>query len=268
MNWLLISIGVLFGFCMIYGFVRGILRIGVSLLATIASVILVLILTPYVSSAIAKWSPISDMVDAKCVSVFAGMLPQGALEGIDLTGTSLEEVSSEDLANLDLSKADLTMDDLSKIMSEVSKDAQISAIEKSGFPKFLQNALLANNNSEVYGELGVTTFPKYISSYISKILIHIIAFLVTFLLVTVIVRALIVAVDIISDLPVLGLATRVTGALAGAGMALVVVWVFFIVITAACTTQIGKECFVQINQSAILQLLYEKNYILKFLMSF
>lgn len=267
-NWLLISVGILFLVCMIVGYVRGILRIGVSLLATVASIIVVLVLTPYVSKGIEKWSPINDMVASKCVDVFAGFVPAEALQGIDLTGTALEGMSTEDLANVDLSKADLSMDDLSLIMGEISKDAQINAIENSGFPTFLKNALLENNNPEVYDQLGVTAFPKYIASYISKILIHIIAFLVTFLLVTIIVRALLVAVDIISDLPVLGLLTRVTGAFAGAATALILVWIFFIIITVACTTQVGKECFVQISHSNILQLLYENNLILKFLMSF
>lgn len=268
MNWLLISVGVLFLVCIIVGYVRGILRIGVSLLATIASIVLVLALTPYVSKAIDKWTPIKDIVETKCVNVFAGMIPGESLTGVDLSGTALEGMSAEELAEKDLSKAGLSMDDLSKLMSEIAKDAQISAIENSGFPKFLQNALLSNNNSEVYKELGVTSFPQYIASYISKILIHIVAFLITFLLVTIIVRALLVAVDIISDLPVLGLVTRITGAFAGVGIALIIVWIFFVIITAACTTQIGKECFVQISQSKILQLLYENNYILKFLMSF
>ncbi|MDD3403990.1 MAG: CvpA family protein [Hespellia sp.] len=267
-NWLLISIGILFLVCIIIGYVRGILRIGVSLLATIASIVLVLILTPYVSTAIEKWSPIKDMVETKCVKVFAEMVPVESLQGLDLSGTALEDVDTAELADVNLSKAGLSMADLTKIMGELTKDAQISAIEKAGFPAFLQNALLANNNTEVYKELGVTSFPQYIASYISKILIHIIAFLITFLLVTIIVRALIVAVDIISDLPVLGLITRVTGAVAGAGMALIVVWIFFVIITAAGATQIGKECFAQIGQSAVLQLLYENNYILKFLMSF
>lgn len=268
MNWLLISVGILFLVCIIIGYVRGVLRIGISLLATIGSIVLVLILTPIVGNVIDKYSPVEDMVNSKCVEVFAGMIPVETLTSIDLSETSIADLDDDELANLDVEEAGLTLDDISIILGEIPKDMQINAIEDSSFPTFLKNALLENNNTEVYEELGVTAFPQYIASYISKILINIIAFLVTFLLVTIIVRALIVAVDIISDLPVLGLATRVTGGLVGAGIALVIVWIFFLIITAACTTTFGKDCFVQIGNSAILRLLYENNYILKFLMSF
>ena len=56
----------------------------------------------------------------------------------------------------------------------------------------------------MYDELGVTTFPQYIGAYVARLVINIIAFILTFIVVTVIIRAVVFALDIVSELPVIG----------------------------------------------------------------
>lgn len=268
MNWLTIGIVMCFMISIIIGYQRGILRIGVSLLATIVSIILVIIITPYMSNAIAKWTPIHSMIEKKCVDIFVEDIPVKALEGIDLKGTSLENVDLSEIQNDDLSQLDLSMDDLAMILKGIAPDVQASMIQESDFPNVLKLALLKNNNLNVYEALGVTTFPQYIASYISGILIHILSFLIAFVLVKILAWACIAAVDIISELPVMGRITKITGGIAGAAVALIEVWIFFVVITVLCTTVIGQVCLEQIEQSPFLRFLYENNFILNFLMSF
>lgn len=45
-NWLLLAVGIVFLVCMIAGFVKGFLRIGLSLLSTILTLVLVSFLSP------------------------------------------------------------------------------------------------------------------------------------------------------------------------------------------------------------------------------
>lgn len=77
----------------------------------------------------------------------------------------------------------------------------------------MKNRLLENNNSTIYQELGVKSFPEYAASYIARMILKVVAFLVTFILVWILVRALMAAVDLIGELPILGFFNHLGGAL-------------------------------------------------------
>ena len=128
--------------------------------------------------------------------------------------------------------------------------------------------LVENNNSEIYDELGVSKFPNYVAEYISRMVIKILSFLVTFVLTFVIVRALMVAVDIIGELPMLGFLNHCGGGVLGLGVALVIVWLLFLVLTLIYSTDVGKQCFELIEKSPVLMGLYQMNPLLTKLLSF
>ena len=69
-NWLLLAVGIVFLVCMIAGFVKGFLRIGLSLLSTILTLVLVSFLSPYVSDALMKHTPAQDVLEKKIVEAF------------------------------------------------------------------------------------------------------------------------------------------------------------------------------------------------------
>lgn len=71
MNWLEISIGIIFLICIITGLIRGAVRIIVSLVATIVTLVIVFFATPYVSQTIEKYTPLDDMIRQKVVSTMA-----------------------------------------------------------------------------------------------------------------------------------------------------------------------------------------------------
>ena len=48
------------------------------------------------------------------------------------------------------------------------KDAQIKLVEEAKIPEFMKDSILENNNSEIYKELGVTTFPEYVAAYVAR----------------------------------------------------------------------------------------------------
>ena len=59
-NWLLIVVAGIFLICIAVGYIRGFLKFGLSLLATLITMILVTFLSPYVSNALVKYTPIDD----------------------------------------------------------------------------------------------------------------------------------------------------------------------------------------------------------------
>lgn len=233
MNWLLIGVGIIFFICMVVGYTRGFIKIIVSFGTTIASILLVIFLTPYTSKAIITLTPIDEMVQKKCISM---MMPEGV--EIDISKLPLDKI-------------------------ELSRQKQMEILEKADIPKFLKEGLMENNNNEAYTQLGVSNFVEYIGAYISNIIIKIISFLVTFIIVTIFIGAIIFALDIIAALPVINGLNRIAGMVVGVLIAVILVWVAFLVITLLYNNDIGKECFECIKESKILTFLYEKNAILE-----
>ena len=298
MNWLLITVGAIFLISIIVGICKGAIKIAVSLATTIVTLFLVFFATPYVAKAIAKYTPLDDLIKSQVVSTMAnvatsqvtgesGGLSESSvrkvLEAAGVTEDMLSQygifiedivngsISSEDLAKYGISSnvLDGLSDDKKGSIedaineAEIPRDVQVAAIEKADLPDVFKNLLSVNNNSEIYKELGVDTFAQYVGSYLARLIINIVAFLCTFVLITIVLRAIVFALDIVSNLPVLGFINRLAGGAIGVIGALVIVWTVFVVITLLYTTSFGKEMYRMIQSDAILKTIYEYNPILK-----
>lgn len=234
MNGLLLVVGIILIVSIVIGYMRGFLKIVASLAATIAIVVLVGFLTPYVSQAIRNVTPLEETMQRKCIDMLTP-------EGVDS-----EEVLAGDL----------------------SRDNQISLIEESRLPKMFQEMLLSNNNNEVYEALGVTSFAEYVGTYFAKVISDIAAFLVTLLIVTIIVRTALCIIGIIGKLPVIGGMNRIAGGVIGIGTGLIIVWVLFLVITVFYDNSVSRACMEDIANNKILQVLYDSNLLMKYVMKF
>lgn len=299
MNWLfiIVSIGFLIG--LIVGFIRGAIKIAVSLLATVITFVLVFFATPYVSKGISTVTPIQDVIETKVESMIAGMVTGSGEEQLEAgsgniqtirdmlnaagigeeqlnaLGITLEDIaegriSTDDLADMGISRNILdglsnTEGEMTDVLQsiDIPRDTQIAAIENADIPEIFKNLLLTNNNSEIYDKLEVTSFPAYVARYTAKLIVNIIAFLLTFIVVTIILRAIIFSLNVISDLPVLGLVNRLAGGALGMVGALIIVWVAFVIITMLYTTEIGGELFAMIRGNSILTAIYEYNPIMR-----
>ncbi|MEJ8734101.1 MULTISPECIES: CvpA family protein [Mediterraneibacter] len=270
-NWLLIIVGVIFLVSIVAGYIRGALKIGLSLISTILTIVIVIFLSPYVADVLQKYTPADEILEEKVVEAFMPEISAEQLSDMELSGTPLEGLQSDEiqkLNELDWDMLGITPQDILGVIGEIPKDVQIQEIEKAPIPQFLKNALIENNNAAIYEELGVDTFPEYAAAYISRLAMRIVSFLVTFILAIIIVKALMVAVHIIGELPVIGFFNHLGGAVLGIFIALVIVWLGFLVITVCYSTAAGAACFEMIEKSPILTFLYEKNILLSKLLSF
>ena len=66
----------------------------------------------------------------------------------------------------------------------------------------------------------------------------------------------------------LGLANHIAGGALGLLLALVIVWIGFLIMTLAYTTEAGSACFEMVEKSSILRFLYETNPLLIRLLKF
>ena len=267
MNWLLVVVGIIFLVGVIVGAVRGFVRIGISLAASVLTVALVIFLTPYISQMIEKFTPVDEVIEEKCMELFMPSVSAEDLANADLSGTPLEGYEIPEGTDIDLEDYGLSVDEISQLVGDVPQDTQIQLIEQAPLPQILKDSLLENNNTEIYDQLGVSTFLEYIASYISDIVIRIVSFLVTFLFAIVLVRSLLAMAELLTDLPILRGLDQIAGALLGFLASLLLVWILFLVITLLLATPIGMLCLDWISSSAILTFLYEKNVLLSFLLS-
>lgn len=206
----------------------------------------------------------------------AAGISEEQLEAYDITIDDIVDgdISSEQLSELGLADKlsglggagdEETEEDAGSALEsmDIPRDLQQEAISEADLPDIFKDLLSVNNNSEIYEELGVETFAQYVGNFLSKLIINIVSFLGIFLIVTIILRAVIFALDIVEDLPVLGILNRLAGGAVGFACALIIVWVLFIVVTLLYTTVIGKDMYDTVQGNGMLKMLYDCNPIMK-----
>lgn len=234
MNILLLVVAIIFLLSILIGYKKGLIKLVASLAATVICIILVTLISPSVSKWLQEATPLKETVQGACIKLLA---PDASAE---------EQV----------------------LQMELPREEQITLIEGAQLPEIFQRMLLENNNSEVYKALGVQTFVEYIGAYIAKVVADALAFLITFIAVFIIVRIVIGMLGIIDKIPVIGGANRLAGAVVGAGMGLLIIWILFIVITLLYNTTFGAECLADIAESGILTKLYDNNLLMNYITKF
>lgn len=304
MDFVVLGIGLIFLICVIVGIYKGAIKIAVSLVTTLLTLVIVFFATPFVADLIESKTPVDSMIKDQVMKTMASVASEqlaGAREGgidaedvrkaLKAAGVSeekLEEygISIDDIVNGEISSEQLAEYGISKNVlaglgaegsagieealenADIPKDLQIKAIEMAELPEVFKSLLSDNNNDVIYEKLGVKTFAEYVGEFLSKLIIHIVAFLCTFLLVTIVLRAIIFALDIVSELPVLGFFNRLAGGVVGAAGGLIIIWLFFVVITLLYVTAFGREIYQVIQENAILNMLYENNPLMKLATNF
>lgn len=236
MNKMLIAVGIIFLVCMVIGYVRGFLRIVATLAATIATVLLVSILSPYVSNVLLETVPLESMAQEKCMKMLGVATEDGQF------------VIPEE--------------------AEHSREMQIELIENAEMPRVFRELLLENNNEEIYRALGVSTFSTYAGKYLAKLISDIISYLLALVVVTIIIRTILYMMGTIEKIPVIRGLNRLGGGVLGIGTGLIVVWVLFIVITLMYDTEIGKTCLENIMENKFLENLYNNNILMNYITKF
>lgn len=304
MDFVVLGIGLIFLICVIVGIYKGAIKIAVSLVTTLLTLVIVFFATPFVADLIESKTPVDSMIKDQVMKTMASVASEQlagaqedgidaedvrkALEAAGVSEEKLQEygISIDDIVNGEISSEQLAEYGISKNVlaglgaegsagieealenADTPKDLQIKAIEMAELPEVFKSLLSDNNNDVIYEKLGVKTFAEYVGEFLSKLIIHIVAFLCTFLLVTIVLRAIIFALDIVSELPVLGFFNRLAGGVVGAAGGLIIIWLFFVVITLLYVTAFGREIYQVIQENAILNMLYENNPLMKLATNF
>lgn len=228
-NWLLILVGGILLVATLFGLHRGFIKLSVSMISLVLTLVIVQMATPYVSKFLKEATPLYSTIQANI-----------------LEGTGVEAVP--DTNNLSVSD-------------------QIQLIKGFTLPESLKNALVENNNSEVYEVLGVSVFADYVSSYMANIIVNAIGFLLAFVVVYAIFGIAVFALDIVSRLPGIHGLNKLAGAVLGFVQGMIFIWLLCLLATAFSSTVWGASIFAQIEKNGILSFIYNHNLFTKGIMT-
>ena len=135
-------------------------------------------------------------------------------------------------------------------------------IEKLPVPEFIRESLAENNDQSIYSLLGVDSFFHYISAYITRVILRVLAFLLVFFAAVIALRLLCAMLDAIAGLPVLHTLNRAGGLVFGFVNGMIILWILCSIAALFAGTEAGAELNRQINESVVLQTIYNKNLLL------
>jgi hypothetical protein len=150
---------------------------------------------------------------------------------------------------------------------EAKNGDQAALIAGLALPQSIKDSLVENNKAEVYEALSITSFKDYVSNYLTGIIINAMAFIITFVIILVLLWVICIALDIISKLPLIKQVNKTAGLVAGLIHGLVIVWLFFILITVFGSTELGQKALQLIGDDWVLSFLFNNNYLLTFITS-
>lgn len=222
--WLTIVVAVYLVGMVLYGHYRGFIRQAVSVVALVASIVIVNLASPYVKTCLLENEGIQTMVKDGITSALAG----------------------EDGFALDPEE-------------ERQPAVQRAYIEELPLPDQIKDLLIENNNSEVYSLLGVDRFADYLSSYIMEMIVSAVSYILVFLIVYVLLHIFMGWLDLVARLPVISGINQIAGAVLGLAQALLLIWIAGVVLTIFSTTSWAQAVFDQIAISPLLTFLYNNN---------
>ena len=88
MNWVVLSVGLIFLLCILMGIYKGAVRIAVSLVTTLLTLVIVFFASPLVANLIEDKTPLDEMIQDQVISTMAGAA--GSLSGED-SGEGISE---------------------------------------------------------------------------------------------------------------------------------------------------------------------------------
>ena len=150
------------------------------------------------------------------------------------------------------------------ITSVVSPYLHVFLKESTGLYGFLQNSI-EGRDMELLDALRVLGMENAVSGYLADEILRWAAFLIALLLAGVLIRGIVFSLGIVSHLPILHGLNKTAGLLLGFAEGVVLVWIFFVVITVCASTSVGGQLLKMTAQSSILSWLYRNNLLLNWL---
>ena len=251
-NILSILIVLIFIVFMVIGYRRGIIRTVIGTAAIIIAFFLSYFLAPLASRIIIDNTKIDEYIDAKIYEKIENEVRERAEEAIR---QELKNLYGD--ASFQMEIPEIQIDQA--VNERLSKSQQIEVIGNLPLPDYVREALVDNNNSEIYNRLQVSDFYHYISKYIAYMAVNIISFIFLFVILRLVLMVFSILLNTIGELPIISGVNHIGGLILGAVMALFVSWLVLIILSALSGINSSTVVDNMIAESRMLTVLNEKN---------
>lgn len=225
-NWLELGIIAFLLGMMLYGHYKGFLRLAVSMVSLIATLLIVNMVLPEASAMLKENTQLRSWIE-QGVSKVAGL------------------ASEEDEAQAGM------------------PSQQRQLIEDLNLPEELKDVLIENNNNEIYKALGVEAFNDYVGSYLVNIVLNVLGFILMFIIVYMLIYLMTNWLDLVVKLPILSGLNKIAGAVLGGVQGVFYLWIISLVVMAFSGTAWATVVIQWIEESRWLSFLYHYNIISK-----
>lgn len=158
------------------------------------------------------------------------------------------------------------VDEKTKVLQTSQEQVTDAVIDSLNLPDILKNALEQSNSKAVYGQKGIQSVSVYITEWLTDLAFRAVCCIISFLVVWILLRIVTFLLAGLVQLPILHQIDCIAGAVGGLFIALILIWVGGIVMTAFATTEWGRDALAMVTQSKLLTFLYNNNVLLKALL--
>ena len=236
------------------GWRKGVIRLVLSLVSMIITIMAAVVIAPLATTAIKNNTNIDENI---AQSIYTLLYENKEVDEYFEDKQVLP-------GDIDVSQVESHIQTVTEVVSEVG--------DKINLPESLTEAVKAMPDSELmsvireYGEASVKEITiRVIAFRLADIVLTAIAYLVIMVVVSIVLRIVVAATGL--RLPVIKQADKLGGLIVGLIEGIVVVWIFFTVVTAISGTQTASNILVQIHGNVILESLYNCNPITRLLFS-
>ena len=222
--WIVTAIVILFLlFCFFYGFRRGFLKIVLTTLALVVTIVAAGLIAPH----------LTDWLETTFV------------------GKSVEK-------SID-SYVDKKIDAKSEAAVNKTKELQEKVIEALPLPKFLRKDISEKNEKSEYKILNVDNFKEYLSTRLSRIVLQAICYIVLLIVIYLVLRIVLKIIGVIGRIPIIGGINRLLGAILCVMEGILGLWCLCLLLTAISGTSVGIAALNVVEESPVLKFIYDNN---------
>lgn len=229
MNWLFVALIVGALVSVILGYRRGFVRTALSMVFLFLVIFLSGWLSPHVSSVLQEHTQITQSIQKACEDML------------------LRNFEGQIPTQMD------------------SQEKQKEFLEEAGLPEELLEKVLPTTGAVQDTE--VQALAERTAGALTELVVDGIVFLLSFAAAWIAVRMIMKLTDLFMELPVIGFVNRALGGLLGMARALVLIWLFFIILTIFSGTEWGMACLRAVKEESILFYLYQNNLVLRFFLT-